>query len=120
MEQIQLHPVDPSQTINIVVPSASSDDPTEQAARKIFESFPPGLQRALESGKLDDVNKVLGKMSVEEAEEIVSQLGEGGMLSVEDKIIDATTEEGKRQVEEIERERRIPREMEEMDIGDPA
>ena len=39
-------------------------------------SFPQGLQRALESGSLDEVNKVLGKMSVEEAEEVVGRLGE--------------------------------------------
>jgi cell division cycle protein 37 len=47
-----------------------------QKARQVFESFPPGLRRALESGSLDEVNKVLGQMSVEEAEEIVGQLGE--------------------------------------------
>lgn len=75
-EQIQLHAVDPNTTINIQIPAANSEDPTEIEARKAFDSFPPGLQRALESGSLDEVNKVLGKMSVEEAEEIVGQLGE--------------------------------------------
>ena len=74
----------------------------------IFETFPPGLQRALETGKLDEINKVLAKMSVEEAEEVVEKLGEGGMLSVEQGVIDATTEEGQRTFEEIERSRRMP------------
>jgi len=76
VEQIQLHAVDPGTTINITIPEKGSADPQVAKAREIFESFPPGLQRALESGSLDEVNKVLGKMSVEEAEEIVGQLGE--------------------------------------------
>jgi cell division cycle protein 37 len=76
VEQIQLHAVDPGTTINIRIPPVTSDDPDEVKARQVFDSFPPGLQRALESGSLDEVNKVLGKMSVEEAEEIVGQLGE--------------------------------------------
>ncbi len=76
VEQIQLHAVDPGTTINIKIPPPTSEDPAEVEARKLFEAFPPGLQRALESGSLDEVNKVLGKMSVEEAEEVVGQLGE--------------------------------------------
>lgn len=76
VEQIQLHAVDPNTQITIAVPSAGSDDPEIQKSREIFDSFPPGLQRALESGSLDEVNKVLGKMSVEEAEEVVGLLGE--------------------------------------------
>jgi cell division cycle protein 37 len=76
VEQIQLHAVDPGTTINIKIPPPTSDNPEEMKARELFNAFPPGLQRALESGSLDEVNKVLGKMSVEEAEEIVGQLGE--------------------------------------------
>jgi cell division cycle protein 37 len=76
VEQIQLHAVDPGTTINIKIPPKTSEDPAEIEARKLFDAFPPGLQRALESGSLDEVNKVLGKMSVEEAEEVVGQLGE--------------------------------------------
>ena len=82
----------------------------EVQARQIFDSFPPGLQRALESGKLDEVNKVLAKMSVEEAEEIVEKLGAGGMLSLEQGVIDATTEEGKKAAAELTA---MPKPMEE-------
>lgn len=59
-----------------------------------------------ESRSLDEVNKVLGKMSVEEAEEVVGQLGEGGMLSLEEQIIDATTEEGQKALKEFEEQER--------------
>lgn len=108
VEQIQLHAVDPNTSIHIVVPPEESANEDDKQARQIFETFPPGLQRALETGKLDRINEVLGKMSVEEAEEVVEQLGNGGMLSVEQGVIDATTEEGKQQMEEIERNGRMP------------
>ncbi|WPH03254.1 Hypothetical protein R9X50_00613100 [Acrodontium crateriforme] len=109
-EQIQLHAVDPNTTINIVTPPpmAECQNDDEKTAREIFDTFPPGLQRALESGSLDKVNEVLGKMSVDEAEQIVEQLGNGGMLSLEEGLIDATTEEGRKTMEEIERSRRMP------------
>lgn len=80
VEQIQLHAVDPGTTINITIPPVKSEDPEQVRARELFTAFPPGLQRALESGSLDEVNKVLGKMSVEEAEEIVGQLSEVCLL----------------------------------------
>lgn len=106
VEQIQLHAVDPNTQIHIVVPPSHSEDPAEQSARQTFESFPPGLQRALESGSLDEINKVLGKMSVDEAEQIVEQLGQGGMLSLEEGVIDATNEAGQARLKELERENR--------------
>ena len=46
---------------------------------------------------------MLGKMSVEEAEEVVELLGEGGMLSLERGVIDGTTEEGMERLRELER-----------------
>ena len=104
VEQIQLHAVEPGTEIHINVPQPGSTDEVEIASREIFERFPPGLQRALESGSLDKVNEVLGKMSVEDAEEVVEQLGEAGMLSMEKGVIDGTTEEGKERLRELERE----------------
>lgn len=106
VEQIQLHAVEPGTEIHINVPQAGSSDPVEIESRKTFESFPPGLQRALESGSLDKVNEVLGKMAVDEAEQIVEKLGEGSMLSLQEGVIDATTEEGQQQLRDIEEEER--------------
>lgn len=103
-EQIQLHAVDPGTQININIPQPGSSDQIEVKAREIFDQFPPGLQRALESGQLDKVNEVLGKMSVGEAEEVVEKLGEGGMLSLERGVIDGTTEEGRERLAELERD----------------
>ncbi|KAF3483633.1 uncharacterized protein GIQ15_02957 [Arthroderma uncinatum] len=123
VEQIQLHAVDPSTQLNISIPPADSQDAAHIAAREIFDRFPPGLQKALESESLDEVNKVLGKMSVEEAEDVVEKLGESGILTVEQGIVDATTEEGKQWLEELEAEGKAagkaaePEKKEE--IGDP-
>lgn len=119
VEQIQLHAVDPNTRIHIVVPPADGTTEDEKFARQIFETFPPGLQRALETGELDRINEVLGKMSVEEAEEVVEKLGNGGMLNVESGVIDATTEEGRKQMEEIERSGKMPELVEEV-VGDPG
>ena len=49
------------------------------------------------------MNEVLGKMSVEEAEEVVGQLGEGGMLSMQEGVIDGTTVEGQERLKELEK-----------------
>lgn len=117
VEQIQLHAVDPNTTINIRIPPPITDNstPEDRSARDIFDSFPPGLRRALESGSLDRVNNVLGKMSVSEAEEIVEKLGDGKMLSLEEGVIDATNDEGRRMVEQIEQTGRMPGKTEEME-----
>ncbi|TGO54462.1 hypothetical protein BOTNAR_0267g00110 [Botryotinia narcissicola] len=117
VEQIQLHAVDPGTTINITVPPATSEDPEVIKSRELFDAFPPGLQRALESGSLDEVNNVLGIMSVEQAEEVVGQLSEGGMLQLEEQIIDATTEEGQAALKEFEEQER-QRALDE-NYGDP-
>ncbi|KAL9596609.1 MAG: hypothetical protein Q9219_005692 [cf. Caloplaca sp. 3 TL-2023] len=112
-EQIQLHAVDANTSIHINIPSPSPTEPIEVKAREIFDTFPPGLQRALESGELDKVNEVLGKMSVEEAEEVVEKLGEGGMLSVEEGVIDGTTEEGREKLKGLEEKARAEKLAEE-------
>jgi len=123
VEQIQLHAVEPGTEIRIFVPPkelSQSGNEDERRSREIFEAFPPGLQRALQSGKLEEVNKVLGKMSVDEAEEIVGQLSEGGMLSLGEQIIDTTTEEGQAELKRLEEEERQAKDERERTIRDAA
>ncbi|KAF4981553.1 hypothetical protein FZEAL_2662 [Fusarium zealandicum] len=116
VEQIQLHAVEPGTVIQITVPEADSQDPEEQEARKIFEGFKPEMRKALESGDLDKVNKVLGEMPVAEAEEVVGSFAMGNILSLEEQIIDATTEEGQKQLKEIEAQAAAEKQEE---YGDP-
>ncbi|KAK3934530.1 Cdc37 N terminal kinase binding-domain-containing protein [Diplogelasinospora grovesii] len=89
-------------SIRIQVPPAGSEDEEVRKARKIFEQFSPEMRAALESGSLEEVNKVLAEMAVSEAEKMVGLLDEAGCLSIEDEIIDATTGEGKRYLWEME------------------
>ncbi|KAI0023214.1 Cdc37 N terminal kinase binding-domain-containing protein [Xylariomycetidae sp. FL0641] len=102
VEQIQLHAVEPGTEIKINIPAAGSEDEAERRGREIFEGFTPDMRKALETGSLDKVNEVLGKMKVPEAEEVVGLLSEAGILSLEEKIIDATTAEGRKQVKDLE------------------
>lgn len=118
VEQIQLHAVEPNTKITINIPPEGSTDPEIVEARNIFESFADDLQKALLSESLDEVNKVLGKMPIEEAEGVVDKLGQGGLLSLEEGIVDATTEEGKKKLEEIEAEGKKENLVEE--VGEPG
>ncbi|KAH8180131.1 cdc37 hsp90 binding domain-containing protein [Sarocladium implicatum] len=102
VEQIQLHAVEPGTVIQIKVPPADSEEVEVKEAREIFEGFAPEMRAALESGSLDKVNEVLGKMKVDEAEELVGLFDQANILSMEEQIIDATTEEGQKQLKEIE------------------
>ncbi|CAK7562265.1 MAG: hsp90 co-chaperone Cdc37 [Sporothrix epigloea] len=104
VEQIQLHAVEPGTVINIRVPPVESADPEVVRARQIYDGFAPDMRKALESGSLDEVNRVLGNMTVADAEALVSDFGEAGILSLEDEIIDATTEEGRAQLKDMGRE----------------
>lgn len=76
VEQIQLHAVEPGTVLSFRVPDKDSQDPQEQAASAIFESFTPEMKKAIQSGSLDEVNKVLGEMNVTEAEELVGKFNE--------------------------------------------
>jgi len=98
-EQIQLVAEDPSTQIGFNIPDGpppadlriegegSEELDMEQVRAflerkwEIFEAFPEKFKDALKTEKLDEVNKVLGDMKVEEAEEVVGLLQEGGMLS---------------------------------------
>lgn len=98
-EQIQLVPENPSQTISFNVPDGpppenitlegpGTEDLDLGEVRKalqlrwdVFEGFSKDLQEALKDGSLDAVNKVLGKMSVDDAEKVVNLLDTGGILN---------------------------------------
>lgn len=98
-ETIQLVASDPNTTIGFDVPDGPSPEhltiegegsesvDVEQVRVflderwKIFESFPKNLKAALQKGELESVNKVLGRMAVDEAEEVVQLLDQARILS---------------------------------------
>ncbi|KAJ3881749.1 Cdc37 N terminal kinase binding-domain-containing protein [Lentinula edodes] len=98
-EQIQLVPESPDQTIGFNVPEGpppeklvlegpGTEDMDIEEVKKalqlrwdVFTSFPEHLQKALQEGSLEGVNKVLGDMDVAEAEDVVQKLDIAGILS---------------------------------------
>ena len=104
VELIQLEAANPDMQISFNIPP--KDSPTEegQQARAVFESFPLNLQKAIENSSLEEVNAVLGKMAVEEAEEIVSLLSRTALLNMEERIIDLTKGESLESVRQREQQ----------------
>ena len=113
-EQIQLVPEDPSQKISFNIPDGPPpehlqlegeglEDVNIEDVRKmlqlrwdVFEGFAPALQEALKTQELDKVNKVLGDMKVDEAEQVVKMLDIAGILNFsEGGIRDETGHEDK-------------------------
>lgn len=98
-EQIQLVPENPSQSISFNIPDGppqeklvlegpGTEDLDVEEVRKalqlrwdVFQTFPDELKAALKEGTLDGVNRVLGSMPVDQAEQIVSSLDMAGILS---------------------------------------
>lgn len=131
VEQIQLVPEGDGQAITFNVPDGPP--PAElrlegpgtegldiEEVRKalqlrwtVFEGFPDDLKEALKANELEKVNKVLGRMSIDEAESVVEQLQIAGILNFADggirdetgKLDDADEEED---TEEDEEETKAP------------
>lgn len=111
-EQIQLVPENPSQSITFNVPDGPPPEKLEfegpglenvdiedvrkalQARWDIFSSFKPNLREALKKQSLDEVNKVLGDMKVDVAEEVVRLLDMGGILNFSDSGLRDETGQG--------------------------
>lgn len=98
-EQIQLVAEDPSTIIGFEVPEGPPPEHIElegegteemdvekvreflQKRWDIYQSFAEEMKEALKSKELDKVNKVLGELPVDEAEDLVAKLDEAGILS---------------------------------------
>lgn len=112
-EQIQLVPEDPSQTISFNVPDGpppeklvlegpGTEDLDVEEARKalqmrwdVYSAFSEELKKALVSGKLEEVNRVLGRMKVVDAEEVVRLLDLAGILNFGEHGVRDETGKGK-------------------------
>lgn len=101
-EQIQLVAEDPNTVISFEVPEGPPPEHIEldeelgqkmdaeqvrqllQQRWDLYQELPQELRTALESKSLDEVNKVLGSMKVDEAEEAVGKLDQAGILNFSD------------------------------------
>lgn len=108
-EQIQLVPENAGSTISFNVPDGPPPERLQlegpgfetvsvEEVRKalqtrwdLFQSFKPEMQAALKSGELDAVNRELGKMKVEDAEEQVRLFDVAGILNFsQHEVVDQT------------------------------
>lgn len=90
-ETIQLRAVDPDTELVVGIPPEGSE------GRAIYDKFSPEVKSAIEEKSLEKLNEILGNMSLEKAETFVEQLGESGVLLVENKIYDADEFEAEKQ-----------------------
>ena len=120
VEQIQLVPENPAQTISFNVPDGpppanitlegpGTEGLDVEEVRKalqlrwdVFTGFSEELQGALKAGTLDGVNKVLGNMPVDDAEKVVELLDVGGILNFAEGGIRDETRGAKDEDNEVE------------------
>jgi cell division cycle protein 37 len=88
VEQIQIEVTDPNMSLNVRIPDENSTD--EEKANQLFKTLPVEFQEALKTKDITKINKVLGEMTVEEAEKVLQICGEADILSIEPGIIDTT------------------------------
>lgn len=85
VETIQLQPMGDGSQLTIRVPGPEDEEPY-----KVFKSMPKDFQEALKTGTLEALNKVLDKLAVPVAEDLVQKCSEYGFLDVEGEVIDET------------------------------
>ncbi|CAG8444153.1 15895_t:CDS:2 [Funneliformis mosseae] len=90
VEQIQIEVTDPNMSLNVRIPDENAPDEEGKSRYQLFETLPVDFQRALKTGEITKINKVLGDMSVEKAEQVLQICGEADILSIEPGIIDTT------------------------------
>ncbi|CAI2174958.1 17088_t:CDS:2, partial [Funneliformis geosporum] len=90
VEQIQIEVTDPNMSLNVRVPDENAPDEEGKSRYQLFKTLPVDFQKALKTGEITKINKVLGDMSVEKAEQVLQICGDADILSIEPGIIDTT------------------------------
>ena len=88
VETIQLQSAQDGSPITIRIP-----DPKEEEAYKVYQALPETFRNALKTGELDNLNKVLESMSVDDAETLVQVCSQYGFLDVGEQVIDETQQQ---------------------------
>ena len=88
VETIQLQAAGDGSQITINIP-----EPKDEELYKIYQALPENFREALKSGSLDTINKVLERLSVEDAETLVQVCSQYGFLDVGEQIIDETQQQ---------------------------
>ncbi|KAI8147120.1 hypothetical protein BJV82DRAFT_597851 [Fennellomyces sp. T-0311] len=88
VETIQLQAAGDGSQITINIP-----EPKEEELYKVYQALPENFREALKTGSLDKINKVLERLSVDDAETLVQVCSQYGFLDVGEQIIDETQQQ---------------------------
>ncbi|CAM0140474.1 hsp90 co-chaperone Cdc37 [Umbelopsis sp. WA50703] len=91
VETIQLQQMQEGSKLTVRVPSSQNEE--EKQAAEIYNSLPPKFRVALETGELEEINKVLAEMKVEDAELVVKVASDYGFLDVEGEVLEEAPEQ---------------------------
>lgn len=95
VETIQLQTASEGGQITIRIPDPNKEE--EKDAYKVFEQLPESFRNALKTGKLEELNKVLEKMKVDDAETLIQVCSQYGFLDVGSEVIDQTQQQQQQQ-----------------------
>lgn len=86
VETIQLQQMQEGSKLTVRIPNADNEE--EKPVLEIYNSLPPRFRTALETGELDEINKVLADMKVEDAEIVLKVASDYGFLDVEGEVLE--------------------------------
>lgn len=77
IEQIQLRSVNPDSELVVTIPNKGTKE------YEIYEKLPVKMKDALNTGSLDEVNKVFATIPIDQAEELLEKFNECGVIGIQ-------------------------------------
>ncbi|KAI9289884.1 hypothetical protein BC943DRAFT_312826 [Umbelopsis sp. AD052] len=93
VETIQLQQMQEGSKLTVRIPDANNEE--EKQALEVYECLPPNFKTALQTGELDEINKVLAEMKVEDAEVVLKVASDYGFLDLEGEVLEEAPEQAK-------------------------
>jgi cell division cycle protein 37 len=91
VETIQLQQMQEGSKLTVRIPDANNEE--DKQAFEVYECLPPNFKTALQTGELDEINKVLAEMKVEDAEVVIKVASDYGFLDLEGEVLEETPEQ---------------------------
>ncbi|KAI8374382.1 uncharacterized protein BYT42DRAFT_576167 [Radiomyces spectabilis] len=85
-ETIQLQPMNEGSQLTVRIPDPSNEE--EKGVFEVYQALPEKFRKALETGDIEEINKVLATMAVPDAEQVVQVCSEYGFLDVDGQVLD--------------------------------
>jgi cell division cycle protein 37 len=86
VETIQLQQMQEGSKLTVRIPNEDNED--EKQAVEVYNCLPPRFKTALETGELEEINKVLADMKVEDAEVVLKVASDYGFLDLEGEVME--------------------------------